>query len=276
MQWLAGHAQTSFYSGVALAAYGLWRLVLAPDPPGGRVRPKVLARVTGGFFLAALIGFGLAAVQLLPTAELQGLSQRAAGPDYDFAMTYSLWPLRLIAFFSPRFFGHPATGDYWGYCCNYWEDNGYGGLLPLLLAIGAVIGWVQGGRAARASQVAPDRRPKGYSLIPFFALLAIVGLLLALGIHTPLYPWVFEHIPGFGQFQAPARLLVWWTFGIALLAGVGAEMWRPTLRVKRVARYGVVVGLALLLAAGALPGFSPAGRLLLSPVCSRWALRWSW
>ena len=56
--------------------------------------------------LALLLGVGLAAAQFLPTAELASNSQRQTGAEYDFAMTYSLWPWRLITFFAPDFFGY--------------------------------------------------------------------------------------------------------------------------------------------------------------------------
>jgi hypothetical protein len=254
MQWLAGHAQTAFYGGLALGAYVLWR-VLGPstnaaEEPGQRRRQ--LGRLVACLLGAAAIGVGLAAVQLLPTAELQRLSQRASGVEYDYAMNYSLWPLRLIAFLTPRFFGHPATGDYWGYCCNYWEDNGYVGLLPLLLAAGAVVGWLRTRRAGAALRSGADGLPLPLAgaLVPFYALLALSALLLALGRHTPIYPFFYDHVPGFGLFQAPARLLCLWTLGVSVLAGVGAETWRPTGRIKKVARYGLVIGLGLLVAAG--------------------------
>ena len=87
------------------------------------------------------------------------------------------------------------------------------------------------------------------SPIPFFTCLSLVSLVLAFGAHTPIYPFLFDHVPGFGQFQAPARLLCLWTWGVSVLAGIGAEMWQPSARIKRVARYGITVGLGLLLAA---------------------------
>lgn len=245
MQWLSGHAQISFFSGLALSGYLAWRLLAFPRE-GGRLRAVFRPAAFAG--LAAALGFGLAAIQLFPTAELQRLSQRAAGVERGFGMTYSLWPWRLLAFASPRFFGHPATDNYWGLCCNYWEDNGYVGLLPLLLAAGAVVGWVRaritGDRAQDCS--GPD------SLTPYFLLLSLLALLLAFGVHTPIYPFFHQHVPGFGQFQAPARLLCLWTMGVSMLAGIGAEGWRPTIRARTAARYGIVVGLALLIAAGVL------------------------
>lgn len=254
MQWLSGHAQTSFYSGLALGAFLLWR-----SWSGACRSRREFWELGKTAVLAGLLAFGIAAVQLLPTAELQQLSQRAGGVEYSFAMTYSLWPLRLIAFLAPRFFGHPATGNYWGYCCNYWEDNAYVGLLPLLLAVAAV------GRAikTRGSGLAPKMVGSldPGSTTPFFAGLALLGLILAFGVHTPIYPLVFRYVPGFGQFQAPARLLCFWTVGVSVLAGIGAEKWRPTWRMKRLGRYGIVTGLGLLIAAGG-SCFISSGKLL--------------
>lgn len=254
MQWLAGHAQIAFYSGLALFGYLLWRIVGASLPAGDAVSPRErsIKRTLTCLVVALAIGAGLAAVQLLPTAELQRLSQRASGVDYDFAMNYSLWPPRLVAFLMPRFFGHPATGDYWGYCCNYWEDNGYVGALPLLLAGGTVVAWLRARRKRAALVSAVDGRPLTVagSLVPFFACMGLVAVLLALGRHTPLYPFFHEHVPIFGLFQAPARLLCLWTLSASVLAGIGAELWRPTPETRRIARYGIVVGLGLLVAAG--------------------------
>lgn len=266
MQWLAGHAQTSFYSGLALGLYLFWRCLAAERDarPGFWRSSRSPVRMMGLFLLAVLLGAGISLVQLLPTAELQQLSHRSGGVEAGFGLTYSLWPLRLIAFLSPRFFGHPATGNYWGYCCNYWEDNGYTGLLPLLLALGIAAVWVKQALQAVVSRWKKredssggplDREPAGRdaallrSLIPFFSLLALLSLLLSFGVHTPIYPWVFEHVPGFGQFQAPVRLLCLWTLCISVLAGIGAELWRPTGRLKTAGRYGTAAGLAFILAA---------------------------
>lgn len=250
MQWLSGHAQTSLYSALAVGAFLLWRAV-AFQAGREQVLPRVgaLLRLAAAALASVVIGFGLAAIQLLPTAELQQLSQRAGGVEQNLAMTYSLWPWRMISFFAPRFFGHPATANYWGYCCNYWEDNGYVGLLPLLLGLGAVAAWLRWSISRCKVPFAGDLFLR--KLIPFFALLSLVSLVLALGVHTPIYPFLFRHLPGLGQFQAPARLLCLWTLGISVLAGIGAQLWQPRLRVIKTARHGIVFGLALLIAAGA-------------------------
>jgi hypothetical protein len=72
--------------------------------------------------------------------------------------------------------------------------------------------------------------------------------LLALGKNLPLYPLVFRWVPGFSFFQAPARFLYLYTLGMATLAGLGADLVGPSRRLERVSGYGVVVGLAILLA----------------------------
>lgn len=139
LQFLAGHAQLWYYSLWALGTYVLWRLWTR------RAGWRGVARCLLLLGMALILGLGLAAIQLFPTAELAMQSQRQAGAEYEFAMTYSFWPWRLITFFAPDFFGNPAHGDYWGYG-NYWEDAGYVGILPLILVVPAIIGW----RAARA------------------------------------------------------------------------------------------------------------------------------
>ena len=108
------------------------------------------------------------------------------------------------------------SGDYWGYA-NYWEDAIYIGLLPLLLAIGALLGSLR--RKQGAEQM-------GRHLTWFLGGLIVLSLLLALGKNTPVFPWLYRHIPTFAMFQAPARWLIWSEFALALLAGMGVERWR--------------------------------------------------
>lgn len=259
LQLLSGHAQTSFHSGLALAAYTAFRSLAPPTPalshPGGgdHFPPPFRGRVREGgvclllLALAVLLGLGLAAVQLLPTWELMQLSQRAGGLDYAFAMTYSFWPWRLLTLWAPNFFGQPASGNYWGYGA-YWEDDGYMGVLPLLLALAAALGW---------------RRERNLP-VAFFGGMALVALVLAFGQHTPIYPWLFYHVPGFGWFQAPARFLSLYTLGVAVLAGIGAE----TLSHKRGGgkgwvRLGLIIGPALVIAGLAGRVFLPPARLSL-------------
>jgi hypothetical protein len=215
LQLLAGHAQTSFYSLIILAAFVLYRLGQANTTGLRRLMPL------GWAILAGLWAAALAAVQLLPTAELMAHSQRS-GPlsDLRFAFELSFWPWRLISLAAPDFYGNPLRDEYWGYG-SYWEEAAFAGILALVLAALAVAWWWRARRRAPEEGL-PDDYPARRS-VPFWALLALISLLLALGNHTPLYPLLFRYVPGFGLFQAPARMMIGYALGVAVLAGIGAE-----------------------------------------------------
>jgi hypothetical protein len=200
VQWLAGHAQTATYSWLLCAAW-----------IGGRQWQRrgwsgIRAGV-GGLLLASLLAFGLAAAQLVPTLEYLRYSDRSSGLDPEFVLNYSFWPWRALGLVAPDLFGNPRAGDYWGYG-NYWEDHLYLGIVPLLLAIGAIAS-------------------RGVDRIKWILLgTGALAFLLALGKNTPLFPWLLETVPGFAFFQAPTRWNLILVFGLAVLAGLGAERWR--------------------------------------------------
>ena len=52
------------------------------------------------------LGAGIAALQLLATAELLRQSQRSGGVDFDFAMNFSYAPARILNLFAPNVFRH--------------------------------------------------------------------------------------------------------------------------------------------------------------------------
>ncbi len=247
MGLLAGHAQTAFYGGLLLAAYCVFRVACSVSR---NWRPFIVH--CSLFIVSLLIGVGLAAVQLLLTAELMLQSQRASGVDYDFAMTYSFWPWRLFTFLAPDFFGNPGRGDYWGYA-TYWEDAGYVGVLPLLLAVWAVV---------RKGRGAGERRSRGArAQVGFWAGCVVAGLVLALGKNTPLFSFLFRHIPTFDLFQAPARWLAVTTVALAALAGIGAQVWPVGRAGQRQGTLWLVIGVALAVGGWAAPHLIAGERL---------------
>jgi len=284
LQFLAGHAQLWFYSLWVVVAYVLARSwSLRREWPGaGDLKSAQTWRQWGRVFAllagALILSLGLSAIQLLPTAELSLHSQRAGGIDPDEAMTYSFWPWRLLTLAIPDLFGSPATGDYWGYA-TYWEDAGYAGMMPLLLALGAVLGWGWRWLSRRTKKVEyaesgtskTDGAPRGF-LVPFLIVLILVSLVLALGQNTPVYPFVFEYIPGFDAFRSPARFLLFYAFALSTLAGVGADCFRLTYRIQYVARLtvagsGAILAVSLAMAQLDLPIKSSFG-----PAFSRFAI----
>jgi hypothetical protein len=252
---LAGHAQTAFYGGVLLGAYLVFRSVQeARDrrqeagSKGSGITYHVsritlhAGRLLAPAALSLVVGVAIAAIQLLPTAELMLFSQRSGGVGYDFAMTYSMWPWRLVTFVAPGFFGNPGRGNYAGYA-TYWEDAGYVGLLPLLLAVGAVLA------LRRRDREGMPRR----GATVFWLSAAVLALVLALGDNTPVFPFLFRYVPTFSLFQAPARWLAVTTVSLASLAAIGAHTWPAGRFRQRRGALGIVFGVAQLIAGLAAP-----------------------
>ena len=55
-------------------------------------------------------------------------------------------------------------------------------------------------------------------------LLAVIGLVLALGAYNPLYYLLWRFVPGFDLFRTAARWLALYAVGMAGLAGVGLDV----------------------------------------------------
>ena len=217
LQLLAGHAQTSFYSLVLGVLYALWRFGFAAAM-SWRARLLQLAGVAGSL----LLGAGIAAIQLTPTAELMLSSQRVAGVEPLAGLSYSFWPWRLTTLVAPNLFGSPGLNYYDGYGV-YWEDALYIGLLPLIMVGHAVARWLREQQSGNIS--APAR------VVPFYVALLPIVFVLALGRNTPVFLWLFENrIPGFVTFQAPTRWMLLAEFALCALAAVGVDVWESSER----------------------------------------------
>jgi hypothetical protein len=199
VQFLGGHAQASYINLVALGCYALY-LSLNRGADGLRLEwrsrdtVRRVLRALGLFAVVALIGGGLAALQLLPTYELSSFSIRSGGLSYREAVSFSLRPGILPLSLLPSFQDSPFS-----------EYVAYVGVIPLLVAL---VGIWRRGRKQQA---------------PFFIALSILGLLLALGVYNPLYFALYRLVPGFKLFRAPARWLYLYALGMAVLAGLGSE-----------------------------------------------------
>jgi hypothetical protein len=239
---LAGHAQTAGLGLLVVMGYAAIRAWVATRGRGDKETKSYLRSLIGYLPLALLVGLALAAVQLLPSFELTAQSQRTGGLDYEFAVTHSLYPVRLLTFLAPDLMGHPADGNFWGYD-NYWENAGYLGIWALLMAGFAI--------SNLNFQISSFKW-----VVRFFAAAAFVSLLFALGRFLPFFPLLYKAVSGVALFQGPARLLSVYTLAVAALAGLGTEQllesdrWRSLGRNLLVASAGVLlavfVGTALI------------------------------
>ncbi len=208
-QWLSGHAQLSWYTFLFCVAW----LFLGALLNGGWNRvAKIIAPVAFSGFL----GFLVCGVQILPTVEYFIQSQRSGAIDYQTALSYSFWPWRVITLLFPNIFGNPGTGDYWGYA-SFWEDAIYIGLLPIFFSMAVLV--------YCGIKKKEDFWGRYKPLIWFCIVSILIVTLFALGWNTPIFPFLFEHIPTFGAFNGPARWMILVEVCLIILAAIGAEIW---------------------------------------------------
>jgi hypothetical protein len=192
VQWLTGMPQIAYYSvGTGLLYY-----------LGRAIQTRQLRRTAAFLVLGLIFSFGLAAVQLLPTAELTGFSERGGGVSFEFASSFRYRLESMRTFLYPYANGDPGTASY-QIQGLFWEDYAYIGLIPL------VSGLVGGLWLARKPGPA---RP----------LLALAGatFLVALGKNTPVFRLAYDWLPGMDYFRFPQRLQAVTTLCLVLTAAL--------------------------------------------------------
>lgn len=213
LTFLAGHFQIAFYVVLATGLWWLWKIVGVWRSEGATcTKLKVIWPLIGCIVIAGLI----AAPQILPTQELAANSHRVRAvteEGYQAFVANALPTYRLVTAFAPRFFGDPSQNNYYllgrigdtghiGSAADYMEYGMYAGILPLMLALIAL-------GSIRKKHVG------------FFVLLTALALLTALG--TPINRLFYFGIPGFSALGGPNRVLLLYLFGVAALAGFGAD-----------------------------------------------------
>lgn len=235
---LAGHVQSVVYLCALLSALVLYRGIQHRRlQPGGS--PVFFG--VGALALTVVVGGGLAAAQLVPTYELIGLSTRSRIP-YDVAIVSSLPRRQVLTFAFAKFFGgspadyHAKAGWY------FWETYVYTGVVSGALAAVALL-------------------RKRRDFVIFLWAAALATLILALGPGGFVWTLLFKLGIFVNRFHDPARIVVIFSFLLALLAGLGAQYllsaYREQAKVlfKRAIQLIGVLAALLLLLAGALSLF---------------------
>jgi hypothetical protein len=211
-----------------------------PDPAraGGALRVAT----------ALLLGAALAAPTAAVVAGVTADSARAAGLHPDVVLAHSVHPLTLAQVVTAGFYGDPArlTERWWGQ--NFFPQ-GFPYFLSLYLGLAAV--------ALAATGAAGGRGPRLR-----LAIIAVVGLLVALGRWGPAAPLV-EMFPPARLFRYPSKAFFSVHLAAGLLAGLGLDALRDGARAAW-RRLALVAGVAGLAAATA-----PAWPLL-APGTARW------
>lgn len=197
--FFGGNPQISIY-GIGLGTF--YALFLGWQAPIGRW--KYYRHVIG----VIVVGLGICAVQLLPTAELSRLSVRAEmTQDTFFAGSLPLW--QSLQYIFPFLFGSgialpPYSVAYWGGEANPIDIATYVGILPLILATIGVV-------ANRRSSIAR-----------FWCGVAITIFIIIFGKY--FFPAKLMYfVPIYNIFRIPARHSIELALAVSTLAGLGVS-----------------------------------------------------
>jgi len=206
---LAGEPRAITNVGVIVAVYAMWRAVRL-----GRRAGPYLALVAGGLLLAIALG----AVQWLPGTAALSTSQRASSSAAFFAGG-SLALKWLLLMLVPNLrggsgsFGQPLLFPSY----SITEVTSYLGLMPLVASF-ALLGQLR------------LRRPLPEWLV--WHLIALVGIVLALGGNTPLWHLLIQ-VPFFGGQRLQSRNIVIADMGFAFLLAYWSDAWLAGARARR-------------------------------------------
>ena len=209
IQVLPGAPEVSVMS--LLSLFG-WTLL---SPYSQRIR----RRVTLWALLVICIA-GIAAVQLVPMAEVVSQSLRGGGLEYGYVSPWSLYPKRLPESIFPNFFGHIDTirhdEAYWGTSIIQEEApylmSIYVGGIPLMFALfGAFSG--------------KDHRVLIFRVRMFLFVVLLLSVGASFGRFLPFFEQCSTTIPFMAIFRYPVKFLIAGLFPLALLAGYASEVY---------------------------------------------------
>jgi len=208
---LAGHTQISIIILLIPVIYFLYYVVGCIHRQHWPELVFALYRSVG----VGLFAIGLTAVQLLNTYELYLYSARQSGVPYEVATALSFSVFHLLSIVAPFLWTQLPTPDMLTATpaqvhplklpfdqAFYPELSPFVGVLTLIFAV--IVVFSKGKRSG----------------VWFFVLLAVVGLVLAMGSWTPVYRVVYA-VSSF--FRVPGRFILFWIFSMAMLGGFGID-----------------------------------------------------
>ena len=196
---LLGHFQLAYYSLIVAGLFALYLTFEESRDSGGGERALRLGLALG----AVLMGFAIAAIQILPFFEYIPFSPRAQG-FYGFAgsTSYAIPWEHIPEFFVKNFAGWKET---------YWGSNPiklHSEYLGLPVIVLAVLG-----------AAAPERRRQ----ILWLGGIGFLFLLISLGADTPFYRLWWTLMPLVKKTRAPGMALYVVALVTAIFAGLGAD-----------------------------------------------------
>jgi len=225
LQFFEGHWQISFYTCLAIGAYGLLRTSGMIMTAKAGERKSLFPRMVGLNLVLLLFFLTTVSMALVPLANWSretnrgaqsGANQGKGGLQIEEAMSWSMPPEELVTFVIPGFFGisrqeggsNPSNIEsyYWGRMV-FTQTSDYMGLLPWLLAPLPLL----------------FRRDR----YTWLAVGGIVGgLLFSMGKYTQFYQILFEYFPGINRFRVPKMMMFIPLLSVSVLAARAVDLIR--------------------------------------------------
>jgi hypothetical protein len=194
LQFVSSHPQYSYYTWLAIAFYLLYFLK-------GSLKKRLLLLLS-----TFAIFFLISAIQLLPFLEFSKLAYRPQTAEFSAQNQLKLIEIPRLVF--ANFYGSWKAGSSWGpgsqLETGLANTEGYIGLLPLILALYIAL-------TGKGKQV------------KFWRAVAGLTFLLSLGSQTPLFALLRAALPFYSKFRSPIRILSFYSFAMAVLAGISLK-----------------------------------------------------
>jgi uncharacterized membrane protein YfhO len=215
VQFFAGHPQITYVTAISAMVYFGLRLW---QEEGNNIKSVILK--FGLIWLAVgILALGLSAIQLLPTLVNSLDSGRSISLDYSQIVRLA-YPVASLAFFvSPYIYGNPAENSFvnnFQAFGVFWENNIYFGLLPLILALVAILFLFAKNKLVR--------------ILTVFSLCCWLVVFQDL---SPVFIILWKTFPGFEMFRFHQRFLLPILLVLTALAGLGFDyFWQELRRIK--------------------------------------------
>jgi len=199
---LLGHFQLAYYSLIVAGLFALYLTFEEAGDSGGGGGGKVLR--LGLALAAVLVGFGVAAIQILPFFEYIPFSPRAQGyHGFEGSTSFAIPWNHVPEFFLKNFVGR-SWDTYWGSNQLKFHSEYLGLPVVVLAALGVT---------------APERRRQ----ILWLGGVALLFLLISLGAATPFYKVWWTLMPLVKKTRAPGMAFYAVALFTAVFAGLGVE-----------------------------------------------------
>ncbi|MEW6095923.1 MAG: YfhO family protein [bacterium] len=151
--------------------------------------------------LVGLISVGLVLFQLLPFLEAVNYSYRQEGMVYHKATKWSLPPIELLTLICP------ASSGFVEFIWKFWGQDFfksiYLGIIGIFLVMVAIF----------------EKRKRNV----FWVAIFFGSIILALGINTPFYNFLYNSLPGISFMRYPVKFFCLTIFAGGILAGFGFD-----------------------------------------------------